>query len=99
MKMYLTAFEPSKQPRGGRREPAAYGRLNKGQFQWTMLQYVITLGWALTGAVSIMGIGLAMGLKLFTLLTPKIDEIEELKKGNISVTILLAAIVRGTFED
>ncbi len=63
-----------------------------GQFQWTMLQYLITLGWALTGAIS-MGLGLAIGLKLFTILTPKIDEVEELKKGNVGVAILLAAIV------
>ena len=63
-----------------------------GQFQWTMLQYLITLGWAITGAIA-MGLGLAIGLKLFTILTPKIDEVEELKKGNVGVAILLAAIV------
>ena len=63
-----------------------------GQFQWTMLQYLITLGWALTGAIS-MGIGLAIAMKLFTLLTPKIDEIEELKKGNIGVAVVLGALI------
>ena len=52
----------------------------------------ITVGWALVGAVS-MGVGLAVALKIFTVLTPGIDEIEELKKGNIGVAVVLAAVI------
>jgi uncharacterized membrane protein YjfL (UPF0719 family) len=40
-----------------------------------------------------MGIGLGVALKVFTLLTPKLDEMEELRKGNIAVAIVLAAVV------
>ena len=57
-----------------------------------LLQYLGTFGWALVGAVS-MGVGLAVALKIFTVLTPGIDEIEELKKGNVGVAIVLAAVI------
>lgn len=57
-----------------------------------LLQYLGTFGWALVGAVS-MGIGLAVALKIFTVLTPGIDEMEELKKGNMSVAVVLAAVI------
>lgn len=57
-----------------------------------LLQYLITLGWALTGAIS-MAIGLALAMRIFTALTPGINEVEELKKGNISVAIVLAAAI------
>lgn len=61
---------------------------------WKMLllQYLVTFGWALVGAVS-MGVGLAVALKIFTVLTPGIDEIEELKKGNMGVAIVMAAVI------
>jgi uncharacterized membrane protein YjfL (UPF0719 family) len=57
-----------------------------------LLQYLGTFGWALVGAVS-MGVGLAVALKIFTVLTPGIDEMEELKKGNMSVAVVLAAVI------
>jgi uncharacterized membrane protein YjfL (UPF0719 family) len=61
-------------------------------FKAMMFQYLVTVGWAVAAAVS-MGIGLAVALKVFTLLTPKIDEIEELRKGNIAVAVVMAAVV------
>ncbi len=57
-----------------------------------LLQYLGALGWAVVGAVS-MGLSLAIGFKLFTILTPGIAEIEELRKGNIGVAIVLAAVI------
>ncbi|MHC4252164.1 MAG: DUF350 domain-containing protein [Planctomycetota bacterium] len=57
-----------------------------------LLQYLGTFGWALVGAVS-MGVGLAVALKIFTVLTPGIDEIEELKKGNMGVAVVMAAVI------
>ena len=60
--------------------------------RFLMLQYLGTLGWALVGAIS-MGVGLGIALKIFTMLTPGIDEIEELKKGNVSVAIVIAAVI------
>ena len=60
--------------------------------RWTLVQYLITLGWAIVGAVA-MGMGLGVALKLFTVLTPKLDEMDELRKGNVAVAIVLAAVV------
>lgn len=54
-------------------------------------EYLITLGWALTGAIS-MALALGVGLKIYHWLTP-IDEWEEIKKGNIGVAIIVAAVV------
>jgi uncharacterized membrane protein YjfL (UPF0719 family) len=60
--------------------------------RFVVTQYLVTLGWAIVGAIS-MGIGLAVAMKAFTILTPKIDEVEELKKGNLGVAIVLAAVI------
>ena len=60
-----------------------------------LVQYLVTAGWAITGALS-MGLGLAVALKIFNVMTPQIDELDELKKGNIAVAIVLAAVVLGT---
>ncbi len=40
-----------------------------------------------------MGISLGLLLKIYDKMTPDIDEFEELKKGNISVAIVMAAII------
>jgi len=61
-------------------------------FKFIMIQYLVTMGWAIAGAVA-MGIGLGVAMKVFTVLTPNINEIEELKKGNIGVAIVLAAVI------
>jgi len=61
-------------------------------FKWVMVQYLVTIGWAIVGAIA-MGVGLGVALKVFTILTPHIDEMEELKKGNIGVAIVLAAVI------
>lgn len=54
-------------------------------------EYFITLGWALTGAIS-MALALGVGLKIYDWLTP-IDEWEEIRKGNIGVSIIVASVV------
>jgi uncharacterized membrane protein YjfL (UPF0719 family) len=64
-------------------------------FKFVVLQYAVTLGWAIVGAAA-MGVGLGVALKIFTVLTPNIDEMEELKKGNIGVAIVLAAVILAT---
>lgn len=56
-------------------------------------EYLITFGWAITGAIS-MALALGIGLKLYSILTP-IDEWEEVKKGNIGVAITIAAVIIG----
>jgi uncharacterized membrane protein YjfL (UPF0719 family) len=60
--------------------------------RFVVVQYAVTVGWAIAGAVS-MGIGLGVALKAFTMLTPKLDEMEELRKGNLAVSIVLAAVI------
>jgi len=57
-------------------------------------QYLITFGWAITGAIS-MAIALGVLVKIFSWITP-IDEWEEIKKGNIGVAIILTAVIIGT---
>ncbi len=57
-----------------------------------LFQYLVTLGWALTGALS-MAVSLGLALKVYSFLTPDVDEMEELKKGNLAVAILMSAVV------
>ena len=57
-------------------------------------QYLITFGWAITGAIS-MAIALSILIKIFSWITP-INEWEEIKKGNIGVSIILTAVIIGT---
>lgn len=54
-------------------------------------EYLVTFGWALTGAIA-MAVALGIGLKIYSLLTP-IDEWEEIKKGNIGVAIITASVI------
>ena len=61
-------------------------------FKMVLLQYLVTVGWAIAGAIS-MGIGLGVALRAFTALTPKLNEMEELRKGNLAVAIVLAAVI------
>lgn len=61
---------------------------------YILQQYLITFGWAITGAIS-MAIALGLMIKIFSWITP-IDEWEELKKGNLGVAIILAATILGT---
>lgn len=58
-----------------------------------LLQYLVTLGWAITGALSI-AVALGIVIKVFSALTP-IDEWEELKNGNVAVAIVMAAVLFG----
>jgi uncharacterized membrane protein YjfL (UPF0719 family) len=57
-------------------------------------QYLITFGWALTGAIS-MAISLGIMLKVFTWITP-INEWEEIKNKNWGVVALLSVVIIAT---
>ncbi len=63
-----------------------------GYFKMIILQYLVTIGWAISGAIA-MGVGLGVALRIFTALTPNLDEMEELRKGNWAVAIVLAAVI------
>jgi len=56
-----------------------------------LLDYLTAIGWGIVGALSL-AVGLAILLRVFDWLTP-IDEWEEIKKGNMSVAIIMAAVV------
>ena len=57
--------------------------------------FLVTIGWAITGGVG-MGLGLIIALKIFTLMTHKVDEWELIKQGNIPIAIIMGAVVVGT---
>ena len=54
--------------------------------------YLITFGWALVGSIS-MGIGIIITLKLFDLSTRNVDEWDLIKKGNMAMAVILAAVI------
>ena len=57
-----------------------------------MTAYLITFGWAIVGALS-MSIGIIIALKLFDYSTPKVDEWELVKQGNIPIAIIFASLI------
>ncbi len=57
------------------------------------LDYLKTFGWGIVGAIT-MAVSLWILLRIFTWLTP-VDEWEELKKGNLGIAIIMAAVVLG----
>ncbi len=54
--------------------------------------YLITFGWAIVGSVA-MGLGIIIALKMFDLSTPKVDEWELIKQGNMPMAIILASVI------
>jgi uncharacterized membrane protein YjfL (UPF0719 family) len=56
-----------------------------------LVDYLIAIGWGVVGAVSL-AVGLGILLRVFDWLTP-IDEWEEIRKGNISVAVIMAAVI------
>jgi len=59
--------------------------------QSVLIDWLLALGWALVGALS-MAIALAILLWLFDRLTP-IKQWEKIEEGNIAVAIVLAAVI------
>jgi uncharacterized membrane protein YjfL (UPF0719 family) len=59
-----------------------------------LTQYLITFGWAVTGAIS-MAVSLSILTKLFSMISP-INEWEELKNGNMAVAVVFASVIFGT---
>lgn len=57
-------------------------------------QYLITFGWALTGAIS-MAIALGILVKVFAWITP-MDEWQEINKGNLAPALVLSSAILGT---
>jgi len=64
----------------------------KDELVLTLWQFARSFGWAIVAAISF---ALAMGLaiKVFDLLSGKIDEWEEIKKGNWGVAMIFTAMI------
>ena len=75
-------------------QPAAEAPRPGFDFVDLLIRWAMTFGWALVGAIS-MGVAIIIMLKFFTWATVEIDEWEEVKKGNIAVAIILAAVIIG----
>jgi uncharacterized membrane protein YjfL (UPF0719 family) len=60
--------------------------------QQVLLNMVFAVLWSIVASVGFAA-AIAIGLKVFSLLTPGFNEWEELRKGNNSVAILWAAFV------
>ena len=58
-----------------------------------LFDYLKTFGWGVMGAITL-AVSLWILLRVFTWLTP-VDEWEELKKGNLGIAIVMAAVIVG----
>ena len=54
--------------------------------------YLVTFGWAITGSIG-MGLGIVIALKIIDFSTPHVDEWKCVSEGNISMGIVLAAVI------
>jgi uncharacterized membrane protein YjfL (UPF0719 family) len=61
-------------------------------FQQVLLNMLFAVLWSIVASVGFAA-AIAIGLKVFSMLTPGFNEWEELKKGNTSVAVLWAAFV------
>lgn len=59
------------------------------------MEILLAVVWSLVAAVS-MGVSMGVVIKIYDMLTPGVDEMEELKKGNVAVAIVLAAVILAT---
>jgi hypothetical protein len=57
-----------------------------------LLKWAANLGWILIGSVGF-AFGIAIAFKVFDLFSGKLDEWEELKKGNIGVALIFIALI------
>ena len=58
-------------------------------------EYMVVIGWGITAAIT-MSFSMAIVFAIFTKLTPNLDEVEELKKQNIAVGIVLGSLLIAT---
>lgn len=53
------------------------------------------LGWAIVSAFA-MGVSLGIVTRIFDAFTPGLDEIDELRKGNVAVGIMMGCVILAT---
>ncbi len=64
----------------------------KDELILTLWQYARSFGWAIVAAVSF-AFAMGLAIKVFDLLSTKIDEWEEIKKGNWGVAMIFTAMI------
>tara|TARA_B100000941_G_scaffold262508_1_gene215318 strand:+ start:199 stop:435 length:237 start_codon:yes stop_codon:yes gene_type:complete len=57
-----------------------------------LTQYLRAVGWSITAAVGF-AFGIGIALKVFDMLSTDIDEWEEIKKGNIGVSLIFISLI------
>ncbi|MBN1411420.1 MAG: DUF350 domain-containing protein [Spirochaetales bacterium] len=77
-------------------EPVTGGMANfsssSPNFPDLLLKWAANLGWILVGSIGF-AVGIAIAFKIFDLFSGKIDEWEELKKGNIGIALIFVAMI------
>ena len=58
----------------------------------TLEQYARAIGWIISASVGF-AIGVAIALWIFDLISRDIDEWEEIKKGNIGVSLIFVSLI------
>ena len=57
-----------------------------------LTQYARAVGWSITAAVGF-AFGIGIALKVFDWLSTEIDEWEEIKKGNMGVSLIFVSLI------
>ena len=60
-----------------------------------MVEFARAVVWCLVAAVS-MGVSMGLVIKIYDMLTPGLDELDELRKGNVAVGIVLGCLILAT---
>ena len=60
-----------------------------------MVEFARAAMWCFVAAIS-MGISMGLVIKIYDFLTPGLDELDELRKGNMAVGIVLASVILAT---
>lgn len=61
-------------------------------FGQVAVQVLLALLWAIVGAI-VFSVVIALAMRVFSVLTPGIDEMAELRKGNVAVGLVAAGFV------
>ena len=66
--------------------------VTKRDIQELLWHFAKSFGWSMVAAISF-AISMGLAIKVFDLLSGKIDEWEEIKKGNWGVAMILSAMI------
>ena len=64
----------------------------KEEITLTLWQFARSFGWAIVAAISF-AFAMGLAIKVFDLLSRGIDEWEEIKKGNLGVSLIFVAMI------